>query len=132
LENQFYKELCQILPKEQIKEKEPMSEHTSLHIGGAAEYLLTPMSVCEVGNVISLCKSHGMPYYIMGNGSNLLVADSGYPGVIVQLGEDFASIRVDENGQVTAQAGALLSKIANVVAEHSLTGFELASGSPGT
>ena len=72
-----------------------------------------------------------MPYYIMGNGSNLLVSDLGYRGVILQLGEEFSRVWVKED-VITAQAGILLSRLANVAANNSLTGFEFASGIPGT
>jgi UDP-N-acetylmuramate dehydrogenase len=68
----------------------------------------------------------------MGNGSNLLVSDKGYRGLILKLGEDFSSILLEEEEYVTAQAGVLLSKLANVVARGGLTGFEFAAGIPGT
>lgn len=132
MEDQFYQKLSQILPKEQIKLKEPMVNHTSLHIGGEADYLVTPVTSKQVHDIVSLCKHENLPYYIMGNGSNLLVSDLGYRGLIMKLGEEFSSVCVKEEDQVTAQAGILLSKLANIVAAHSLTGFEFASGIPGT
>ena len=132
MEDQFYKELIHILPKEQIKLKEPMINHTSLHIGGEADYLVTPVTSEEVRAVITLCKQRNLPYYIMGNGSNLLVSDQGYRGLIIKLAEEFSAIRVREDNVVTAQAGVLLGKLANVVADLGLTGFEFASGIPGT
>ena len=132
MENSFLKKLIQILPEERIKLKEPMTNHTSLHIGGAADYLVLPISTEEVRAIVSLCKQEEMPYYIMGNGSNLLVSDLGYRGLILKLGDDFSSIHVREDEIVTAQAGVLLSKLASVIADHSLTGFEFASGIPGT
>ena len=132
MEDQFYQELTRILQEEQIKRKEPMINHTSLHIGGEADYLVTPVTSDEVRAVISVCKSEDMPYYIMGNGSNLLVSDRGYQGLIIKLGEEFSAIWFKEDDVVTAQAGVLLAKLANVVADHALTGFEFASGIPGT
>lgn len=128
----FYQKLVHILAEEHIKVKELMANHTSLHIGGPADYFVIPVTSEEVRAVISLCKSENMPYFICGNGSNLLVADAGYRGLIVKLGEEFSSIEVKEDGRITAQAGALLAKIACVAAEHSLAGFEFASGIPGT
>jgi UDP-N-acetylmuramate dehydrogenase len=81
--------------------------------------------------VISVCKELQVPYYILGNGSNLLVSDQGYRGVIIQLYKEMSAIEVD--GQfIRAQAGASLAKIANQALEHELTGFEFASGIPGT
>lgn len=132
MEDSFLKQLIQVLPEERIKLKEPMTNHTSLHIGGEADYLVLPISIEEVRAIISLCKQEQMPFYIMGNGSNLLVSDLGYRGLILKLGEDFSNIKVSEDGTVTAQAGVLLSKLASVIADHSLTGFEFASGIPGT
>lgn len=73
-----------------------------------------------------------MPYYILGNGSNLLVSDKGYGGVMILMGEGFAQIREDVSGELAAGAGALLSRIAREAQEHSLTGFEFAAGIPGT
>lgn len=132
MEDQFYQKLIQTLPIEQVRCKEPMLNHTSLHIGGEADYLVTPGSIDEIRAVLELCKQEKLPYYIMGNGSNLLVSDQGFRGMIIKLGENFSSIWVKEDGEVTAQAGVLLAKLANVVADHSLTGFEFASGIPGT
>ena len=132
MEEQFYRKLTEVLQEEQIKKKEPMLNHTSLHIGGEADYLVTPLSTDEVRAVISVCKQENMPYYIMGNGSNLLVSDQGYRGLIIKLGEEFSAIWVKDDNIVTAQAGVLLAKLANVVADHGLTGFEFASGIPGT
>lgn len=133
MEEQFYEKLILIIPKERVRLKERMEYHTSLHIGGEADYLVMPTSVEEVKEVVALCKRMNMPYYIMGNGSNLLVSDSGYRGLIVKLGEDYSQIVVNEEKHlITAQAGVLLSKLASVAAKHSLTGFEFASGIPGT
>lgn len=132
MEDHFFRELNRILPINQIKQKELLKNHTSLHIGGEADYLVTPAGADEIKNVISLCKQENIPFYIMGNGSNLLVSDKGYRGLIIKLGEDFSSISVKEEGYVTAQAGVLLSKLANVVARGGLTGFEFAAGIPGT
>jgi UDP-N-acetylmuramate dehydrogenase len=132
LENQFYQKLIVTLPEERIKIQEPMDRHTSLHIGGEADYFVTPAANEEIRAVVALCKKENMPYYIMGNGSNLLVSDLGYRGLIINLGEDFSDICVKEDGIITAQAGVLLSKLANEAARQCLTGFEFASGIPGT
>jgi UDP-N-acetylmuramate dehydrogenase len=132
LEDQFYRKLILTLPMEQIKLKEPMENHTSLHIGGEADYFVVPTNSKDVEAVVCLCKKENMPYFIMGNGSNLLVSDLGYRGLIIKLGEDFSTVWLKEEGIITAQAGILLSKLANKAAEHHLTGFEFASGIPGT
>lgn len=132
MEKLFLDELKNILEAEQIKLNEPMSGHTSLHIGGEADYLVLPASVEQIRQVVLLCKRNNMPYYIMGNGSNLLVSDSGFRGLIIKLGNRFADIKTEEDGTVYAQAGVLLSKLSNVIANHELTGFEFAAGIPGT
>jgi UDP-N-acetylmuramate dehydrogenase len=132
LEDHFYLELNRILPAEQIRLMECLKNHTSLHIGGEADYFVTPSETDQIRKVISLCKQKSLPYYIMGNGSNLLVSDQGYRGLIIQLGDKFSSVTIREDGTVSAQAGILLSKLANEVAKKSLTGFEFAAGIPGT
>lgn len=132
MEEQFLKKLKKILNSEQIKQREPMSEHTTLHIGGVADYLVLPSNIQEIRRVLLLCKDNDMPYYIIGNGSNLLVSDLGYQGLILKLGNQFSDIRVNDDGIVRAQAGVLMSKLASVVAKHEFAGFEFASGIPGT
>ena len=132
MEELFYNKLKEILSEDQIKPDEPMELHTSLHIGGKADYFAMPGSIDEIREIIKLCKQSKMPYYVIGNGSNLLVADSGFRGLIIKLGESFSAVEVKENGLITAQSGVLLSKLANIAAEHGLTGLEFASGIPGT
>ncbi len=132
MEDIFYHKLIRIIPGDHIRLNEPMKNHTSLHIGGKADYFATPKDEEEVKAVISLCKDENIPYYIMGNGSNLLVSDAGFRGLILQLGDEFQKASVSEDGVITAQAGILLSRLANIAADHSLTGFEFASGIPGT
>ena len=132
MEDLFYRKLILTTPEEHIRLDEPMEYHTSLHIGGKVDYFVTPTDVDEVKAIVCLCKSEKMPFFIMGNGSNLLVSDLGYRGVILQLGDEFQKATVNKDGIITAQAGILLSRLANIAAEHSLTGFEFASGIPGT
>jgi UDP-N-acetylmuramate dehydrogenase len=132
LEDQFYQKLILALPKEKVKLGERMDKHTSLHIGGKADYYVTPKTAEEVHDVVLLCKKENMPYYIIGNGSNLLVSDQGFQGLIVEFGENFANIRYKEDDVITAQAGTMLAKLANEAASHGLTGLEFASGIPGT
>lgn len=128
----FYDELKNILEPGQIRIKEPMSQHTSLHIGGEADYMVLPSNAEQIRQVILLCKENNMPYYVMGNGSNLLVSDSGYRGLIIKLSDQFAKITINDDGVVKAQAGVLLSRLSSVIAEQELTGFEFAAGIPGT
>jgi len=132
LNDQFYKELNRILLENQIKLHERLEYHTSLHIGGPADYLVTPRSIDEIIKVIDLCKQYSIPYYIIGNGSNLLVSDKGYRGLIIKFDEHFSNISISEDGLVTAQAGVMLSRLAHELARQEYSGFEFACGIPGT
>ena len=129
---ELYYNLTQILKEDNIRRNEPMDKHTSLHIGGEADYFVNPSTIDEINAIINLCSSKSVPYYIMGNGSNLLVSDKGFRGLIIKLAEGFSEVDVDENGLVTAEAGILLSKLSSVVARKGFTGFEFAAGIPGT
>ena len=110
---------------------EPMSAHTTFKIGGAADILITVGNLSELQTVISACKDCGMPYMILGNGSNLLVSDKGIEGAVIALDGDFKEITVEAQ-TVTAGAGAKLSRLCTVAMEHSLSGLEFAYGIPGT
>ena len=121
----------EILEDNRILEAELMSRHTTFRIGGPADFFLVPENADEIKKIIAVCKEKNVPYFILGNGSNLLVSDKGYQGVVVQLYRNFGQIRV-EDSRIHAQAGALLSGIAAAAREASLTGFEFAGGIPGT
>ena len=111
--------------------EEPMSRHTTFRIGGPADYFVTPQTAEEVAKVIEACTQENVPYYIVGNGSNLLVSDQGYEGVIIQIYKQMNQVEI-KGTEIYAQAGALLSLIANRALEAELTGFEFAAGIPGT
>lgn len=121
----------EILGSENVKENEPMKNHISFKVGGNARYYLTPHSVDELIQLIAVIREKKEPYYILGNGSNLLVPDEGYQGTIICIGKNLSEITVSDH-TITAQAGAMLSSIAAKAYEHSLAGFEFASGIPGT
>ncbi len=125
------KELCKILGEENVLRDEPMSRHTTFRIGGPADYFVTVQKNTEVKAVIRLCQESETPYYILGNGSNLLVGDKGYRGVVIQIFKKMNQIHT-EGTKIYAQAGALLSKVAAKALSEGLTGFEFASGIPGT
>lgn len=127
----FYDKLTNIIGKDRIFCDEPMSRHITFRVGGPADFFVTPKTKEEVRDVIRVCKEAGMPYYIIGNGSNLLVSDAGYRGVIIQIYKEMNEVTVEGN-LVKAQAGALLSGIAAKALAAELTGFEFASGIPGT
>lgn len=127
----FYDKLTSVIAKERVYVDEPMSRHTTFRVGGPADFFVTPKAKEEVRDVIRICKEAGMPYYIIGNGSNLLVSDAGYRGVIVQIYKEMNEVKV-EGDLVKAQAGALLSGIAAKALGAELSGFEFAFGIPGT
>ena len=127
----FYDKLNNVIAKDSILIDEPMSRHTTFRVGGPADFFVTPKAKEEVRDVIRICKEAGMPYYIIGKGSNLLVSDAGYRGVIVQIYKEMNEVKV-EGDLVKAQAGALLSGIAAKALGAELSGFEFASGIPGT
>lgn len=127
----FYQELKNIVSEEYIMTDELMKNHTTFRVGGPADYFVMPKKPDEIRDVIALCRQNKTPYYIVGNGSNLLVSDRGYRGVIIQICRAMSHIEV-EGTVIRAQAGALLSAIAARALEHELTGFEFAAGIPGT
>lgn len=131
MNQKFYDELRKILPEEGIRLSEPMEAHTTFRVGGPADYFVTPGTKDELADIIACCRAEQVPYYIIGNGSNLLVSDNGYRGAVIQIYKSMNQIRVTGN-RIEAQAGALLSGIAARALENSLAGFEFAAGIPGT
>lgn len=127
IENKF----CNCLGSGNVKQQEPMSRHTTFRIGGPADFYLCPHSTKEVQEIVEICKEEKLPYFVLGNGSNLLVSDRGYRGVVIQLWKNFSDITV-KDCCIQAKAGALLSKVAAEALEAGLTGMEFASGIPGT
>lgn len=130
MNNEFLNELQKIIEASEIRKMEPMKQHTTFRVGGPADVLVTP-DLIHLPEVVVLCKKHGVPYYILGNGSNLLVGDKGIRGVVIAITNRMAEI-VCEDERITAQAGAALGQIAAKAAEASLTGMEFAAGIPGT
>ncbi|MGN1180633.1 MAG: UDP-N-acetylmuramate dehydrogenase [Suilimivivens sp.] len=119
------------VPKEDILKKEPMSKHTTFRIGGEALCFIRISREEQLIRLIPYFEQVGIEYFILGNGSNLLVSDQGYEGVILQIGDKFNQIDV-EGTVMKVQSGALLSQAARSALEHGLTGLEFASGIPGT
>ena len=126
----FEKRLEETAPGK-VKKQELMSGHTTFRTGGPAEFFVTPDSAEMTARLIGLCKEEKIPYYMIGNGSNLLVGDRGIRGVVIQTQKEMQQIRTEGN-VIRAQAGALLSKIAAEALANGLTGFEFAAGIPGT
>jgi len=131
VEKGFLDKVCSIVGNDNVSVDEPMKKHTTFRIGGPADYYVTPHSGEEAAQVIKACREWKLPFYILGNGSNLLVSDKGFRGVIIQMFKNYSEVSVD-GVCVTARAGALLSKIAKTALENNLTGLEFAAGIPGT
>lgn len=127
IENMF----CMTLGSDNVRLHEPMKKHTTFRIGGPADYYLCPHSTEELQKILQICKENKMEFFVLGNGSNLLVSDKGYRGVVIQLWKNFSDI-VTKEDTITVKAGALLSKVAAEALEEGLTGMEFASGIPGT
>lgn len=131
MNEEIKQKFCREFGSDRVLLEEPMKRHTTFRIGGPAEVFVMPGNLEEVQRILEICRTEDLPYFILGNGSNLLVSDKGYQGVVVQLYRNFGQIKV-EDGRIHAQAGALLSGIAAAAREASLTGFEFAGGIPGT
>lgn len=127
IENMF----CMTLGSDNVRLHEPMKKHTTFRIGGPADYYLCPHSTEELQKILQICRENKLEFFILGNGSNLLVSDKGYRGVVIQLWKNFSDIETEDN-TITVKAGAILSKVAAEALEESLTGMEFASGIPGT
>ena len=131
MNKEIKQKFCREFGTEKVLLEEPMKRHTTFRIGGPAEIFVMPENFEEVRRILAICKEEDLPYFILGNGSNLLVSDKGYQGVVVQLDRNLGEVRV-EGTEIHASAGALLSTIAVAARRASLTGFEFAGGIPGT
>ncbi|MDO4333278.1 MAG: UDP-N-acetylmuramate dehydrogenase [Eubacteriales bacterium] len=120
-----------ILPEDHILMEEPMERHTTFRVGGPAACFITVDTREQLAKVFSYLQKTGWDFFVVGNGSNLLVSDKGYRGVIVRLGEDFKQIRVNQD-RLIAGAGAILAAAAQAAQQEGLTGLEFAAGIPGT
>jgi len=129
--DKIYSELTKEIKVENILRNEPMKNHTSFKIGGPADILVIPDSVDEIVYSIKYCMANEVEYYVIGNGSNLLVRDKGIRGVVIKIAENFSDIIIEDK-KVKAQAGILLSRLSKIIMKESLEGFEFASGIPGT
>ena len=127
----IYEFISTYVPEEDILTEEPMSRHTTFRVGGEAQCFVRISDKEQLKKLIPYLRQIEVPYFILGNGSNLLVSDKGYEGVILQIGNKMNTITV-EGIHIRAQAGSLLSQIAKCAYDKGLTGFEFASGIPGS
>lgn len=114
-----------------VRYDEPLKNHTTFKIGGNCIALIEPREVSDIVETIKICRENNIKFFVIGNGSNLLVPDEGYNGVIIKLKGEFSTIQV-EGEYLIVNSGAKLSEVYTVAYENSLTGFEFASGIPGT
>ena len=110
---------------------EPMSRHTTFRVGGPADLMLCANSGAEIACALKLAGEEGVPAYVVGNGSNLLVRDGGVEGLVIQIGFNMSGIRIDGT-HVYAQAGCLMSRVSAECLRAGLSGFEALGGIPGS
>lgn len=123
--------LRSIVGDDNVALDEPMSKHTSFRIGGPADLFVTPDDIDELRDVIAACKAAGVPHFVLGCGSDLLVADEGYRGVIVSCTKGLVNVAID--GETMAcQAGVPLREASEMACELGLSGLEFACGIPGS
>ena len=130
MNDQFLTELQNVMGGSGIFMEEPMKKHTTFRVGGPADVLVQPDETALVA-ILALGRQYHVSYSFIGNGSNLLVGDKGIRGVVIEMTDPMGNIEVDGT-QITAQAGAMLSKIANTAASNGLGGMEFAAGIPGS
>lgn len=123
--------LCEVIDQSRIKRNVSMSALTTFKTGGNADVVIYPHTIDEIKNVVKFFYETHQPYYILGNGSNLIASDNGIKKPIICIGKELSSVNVFEN-TITARAGAFLSTIAKKAYDESLTGFEFAAGIPGS
>ena len=129
--SQLIEALSAIAGSHQILENEPMSRHTTFRVGGPADVLFLPESEEQLLQALSIAREAGVPCFVIGNGSNLVVKDGGIRGLVIALGEGMAAIaRAGET--LTALAGASLARVSAYAQASGLSGLEFASGIPGT
>lgn len=130
--NQTVKEFLkeQVLP-EDLLWNEPMEKHTTFRVGGAAEAFVQVRDKEQLQKLVSYFGKVSQEYFILGKGSNLLVSDQGYSGVVLDMSKYYTQVRIEGN-RIYAQAGASLPQVAVMAAAHGLSGLEFAAGIPGT
>ena len=132
---EIYKQLSEVLKKSKIILKESMKEHTSFKIGGEADIFIKASDIEDIKSIVKYGTEHSIPINVIGNGSNLLVKDNGIRGITMQV--DLQNIEIEEkqdNGKIIVKAGAgvKLGYLGNILAKNEITGFEFATGIPGS
>ncbi len=134
--NQFdevTKQLQAVLEPENLLLDEPMKGYTTFRVGGSAKWMAAPEDEQQLRIILKICKETNTPYFVLGRGSNLLVSDRGFDGVVINLRKNFTKITTDKEAKtITAEAGASLPAVSQAALSAGLTGLEFASGIPGT
>ena len=124
-------EIKSIVTEQNVLIDEPMCDHTTFRIGGKADVFVSIINEHEILRLLELLKSKQIPFFVLGNGSNILVSDEGYRGVIIEIGSAYSGVRMLDD-IVIAKAGTTMAKLSHFAMENNLTGLEFASGIPGT
>lgn len=124
-------QIRKVIPEERVKVNENMAQHTTFRVGGPASLFVELQSQKEAQELIILLNELGEDYYLIGNGSNLLVSDAGYSGIILHFGKEFSHIQINDTS-VICEAGATLAQVAREALQFSLSGFAFAAGIPGS
>ena len=126
-----YKGLEEILSQDSIKYNEPMKKHTTMRVGGPCDCMVEPSSIEEIQKVLEYARKNNIKYYVIGNGSNLLVKDEGVHALIIKIANKFSGVEV--NGEhIKAYSGCSVPKLSQIAKENSLSGLEFACGIPGS
>lgn len=126
-----YMGLERIIKKENIRYNEDMKNHTTMKVGGPCDCLVMPESIEEIEKLVKYAKENNIKYYIIGNGSNLLVLDEGIRGLVIKIANKFCNVEVKDN-IIIAQSGVSMPKLAQIAKKNVLSGLEFACGIPGT
>ncbi|MFA9376776.1 MAG: UDP-N-acetylmuramate dehydrogenase [Lachnotalea sp.] len=131
MNKEIYNQICSIVGSDKVTVDELMNKHTTFRVGGKADYYVVPHTIEEVRELILRLKQLNVPYFVLGNGSNVLISDKGYRGVIIRIYKNISEIIIDGT-KLKAKSGALLSAIATAACNAGLKNFEFAAGIPGT
>ena len=131
IKEEIVRELYAIAGEDAVQTAEPMKNHTTFRVGGPADYFVAPHTEEEIRKIVAFCEEKEIPWFVTGNGSNLVVSDEGYHGVILSVYKNFQGIEVEGN-RIRAKAGSMLVSISRAAREAGLSGMEFASGIPGT
>lgn len=126
-----YDKLEEIVGKDKVKYNEKMSKYTTMRVGGTCDCIVFPDEISKIKEVIEFCKNENITFFVIGNGSNLLVKDEGIHGVVIKLGHRFGKIELDGE-YILAYAGATMPTLSQLAKKNSLKGLEFACGIPGT